>query len=164
MDWSSFCLPMWEPLHRYKTLPVEARRLFRRAAWLGPVIGVSLRFRGYNKTRGWLQKKLDEKPIQYSEAAEVSSRLELICRMVRVSRRYSLSVGTCLQESLLLWYLLQRQGISAVIRIGVNKLGGKFEAHAWVERDGIALNQTDDQHRHFKPFENDAASIPPERS
>lgn len=155
---------MWEPLHRYKALPVEARRLFRRAAWLGPVIGASLRFRGYNKTREWLQKKLDGQPIQYSEAAEASSRLQLTCRMARAARHYSLSVGTCLQESLLLWYLLQSQGISAVIRIGVSKPGGKFEAHAWVEREGIALNQTDEQHRHFEPFDSDATSIPPESS
>jgi Transglutaminase-like superfamily len=151
---------MWEPLQRYSALPLEARKLFRRAAFLGPVIGVSLRFRGYAKTQGWLQSRLDRQTIQYSETPEIPSRIETTCRMVRAAEHYSLVRVTCLEESLVLWYLLQNQGIFATIRIGVRKLAGKFEAHAWVERNGSALNQTDEQHLHYRAFDTDG-SIPP---
>ncbi len=84
--------------------------------------------------------------------------------MVRAAERYSFVSITCLQESLLLWYLLQTQGIVAAIRIGVRKPEGEFEAHAWVEHDGIALNQMDEQHRHYHPFENEIPKPPAEQT
>jgi Transglutaminase-like superfamily len=154
---------MWEPLQRYSALSPEARKLFRRAVFLGALIGVSLRFRGYSKTRGWLQGKLDRHAIQYLETPEIPARLEMICRMVRAAEHYSFVRITCLEESLVLWYLLQSQGISASIRIGVRKPTGKFEAHAWVEREGVALNQIDEQHRHYRAFDMDGPKAPTER-
>jgi hypothetical protein len=164
MGCSNFCLLMWEPLHRYSALPPEARILFRRAALLGPVIGVFLRVRGYNNTREWLQDRLDRQATLPHEKQETAARVEWTCRMVRAAERYSLLQITCLQESLLLWYLLQTQGIAAAIRIGVRKPEGKFEAHAWVERDGIALNQKDEQHRHYHPFEKEVPKPPMEQT
>jgi len=47
-----------------------------------------------------------------------------------------------------LW-LLGRQGIDSHLRIGIRKENDKFEAHAWVERDGAALNEPDEHHHHF---------------
>lgn len=149
---------MWEQLQRYKALPPSARKLFRRAAVLSPVIGVSLRIRGYNKTRQWLQMRLERQAIQNLESPEISVCLEMTCRMVRAAEHYSLVRVTCLEESMVLWYLLQSQGIPATLRIGVRKPAGTFEAHAWVERDGVALNQTDEQHRHYQPFDSDGTN------
>ena len=160
MDWSNFCLPMWEPLQRYSALPSEARKLFCRASLLGPLIRVSLRFRGYNKTRQWLQGKLDRLTVPALALPEVSDRLDVTCRMVRAAEHYLPVRVSCLEESLVLWYLLQTQGIAAAIRIGVRKPAGTFEAHAWVEQDGIALNQTDEQHRHYHPFDHEGPSMP----
>jgi Transglutaminase-like superfamily len=34
--------------------------------------------------------------------------------------------------------MLRRSGNAAEVRIGV-KTAGRFEAHAWVERDGVAV-------------------------
>lgn len=145
---------MWETLQRYRALPADARGLFCRAAFLGPLIGTSLRFRGYRKTRDWLQKRLNRTVIQTLDANESSARLDLACRMVRAAEHYSLYRATCLEQSMLLWYLLQEKGIAATIRIGVRKPAGKFEAHAWIERDGLALNQSDEQHRHYHAFDD----------
>jgi hypothetical protein len=39
------------------------------------------------------------------------------------------------------------------VRIGARKDGGKLEAHAWVERDGVALNEPGDAHRHYATFD-----------
>ena len=155
---------MWEPLQRYNALPGDARKLFRRAAILGPTIGLVLRFRGYRRTQDWLQRKLDLQTIVGPETRETSAQVEMTCRMVRAAERYAVARVTCLQESLLLWYLLQRQGIPAAIRIGVWKPEGKFEAHAWVELNGIALNQVDEQHRHYLPFDSDFPQPPSEQS
>jgi hypothetical protein len=154
---------MWEPLQRYSALSREARKLFRRAALLGPLIGVSLRVRGYGKTREWMQKRLDRQAIQYLETPEISAHLEMTCRMVRAAEHYSLVRITCLEGSLVLWYLLQSQGIPATLRIGVRKPAGKFEAHAWVEWGGTALNQTGEQHLHYRAFDMNGPVPPTEQ-
>jgi hypothetical protein len=80
--------------------------------------------------------------------------------MVRAALRYSIARYTCLEESLTLWYLLRERGIAARVRIGVRKENGKFEAHAWVEYGGEALNQNDAMHRHYAAFDEDSPEIP----
>jgi len=46
--------------------------------------------------------------------------------------------ATCLSKSLTLAWMLRGRGIAAEIRIGV-KTAGQFEAHAWVEHEGVAV-------------------------
>ncbi|HKE07531.1 MAG TPA: lasso peptide biosynthesis B2 protein, partial [Candidatus Acidoferrum sp.] len=70
----------------------------------------------------------------------------------------------CLEESLILWYLLRKQGIASRLRIGVRKVNEKFEAHAWVEQEGVALNQPGQLHRHYVAFEQEISEPPAEPS
>jgi hypothetical protein len=84
--------------------------------------------------------------------------------MVRAAEHHGLTRSTCLEESLALWYLLGRQNIDSRIRIGVRKQAGKFEAHAWVEYEGAALNQSEELHRHYSPFESELDNLPAEKS
>ena len=44
----------------------------------------------------------------------------------------------CLMQSLVLTDLLARRGRESTLVLGVSP-GGRFSAHAWVERDGVAL-------------------------
>jgi Transglutaminase-like superfamily len=39
------------------------------------------------------------------------------------------------------------------VRIGTRKSEEKFEAHAWVERDGVALNEPEEPHQHYAAFD-----------
>ena len=39
------------------------------------------------------------------------------------------------------------------MRIGTRKTGQKFEAHAWVECDGVALNEPEELHKHYAAFD-----------
>jgi len=64
--------------------------------------------------------------------------------------------ASCLEESLTLWWLLAKHGIFSELRIGVRKDAQSFEAHAWVERDGFALNEPEARHAHYAPFEQEA--------
>jgi len=84
--------------------------------------------------------------------------------MVRAAARNGLGNPSCLEESLVLAHLLRRQGIEAQLRIGVKKDAPKFEAHAWVECAGTALNETEALHDHYAPFEAEFTSIPPAQS
>jgi hypothetical protein len=83
--------------------------------------------------------------------------------MVGAAVRYSFAQYTCLEESLALWYLLRKQGIPACLRIGVRKEKEQFEAHAWVELRGEALNQLEELHRHYLAFEEDFPEPPAEQ-
>jgi hypothetical protein len=158
------CLPMWERFRRFRALDREARRLFFRAAALLPFVGMSLRTRGYKKTQAWLQKRLESRNICALDAGSRGELVHKTCRMVRAAEHHGLMRCTCLEESLALWYLLGRQNISSRIRIGVRKQAGKFEAHAWVECEGAALNQSEELHRHYAPFESEFDNLPAEKS
>jgi len=65
---------------------------------------------------------------------------------------------TCLEKSLALWWLLRRHRIPANLRIGACKDGDVFEAHAWVESDGVILSESAADHNRFVPFESEIPS------
>jgi Transglutaminase-like superfamily len=83
----------------------------------------------------------------------------LIARMEDAAARNLFLHTNCLERSLVLWWLLRRRGIEAVLRIGVRKDSHRFEAHAWVELDSEVLNGTSEEHRHFVPFEKPILSM-----
>jgi hypothetical protein len=151
---------MWEQFQRYRALDPNARKLFRRAALLLPMIRASLRFRGYKKTQQWLQSRLGQNAPSVSSISQPDQSLSMTCRMVHSAAHYGLIRPTCLEESLALWYLLSQQGISPQLRIGVRKSDGKFQAHAWVEYQGHTLNQSDEVHKHYAAFDSDLVEPP----
>jgi Transglutaminase-like superfamily len=149
---------MWKTFQRYRELDAEARKLFWRAAILLPLASVSLRLRGFQRTKEKLSKKLLP-PV--SDAVALSGQtLQKTCRMVNAAAHYGFGHPTCLEQSLVLWYLLREQNIPAQFRIGVRKSREKFEAHAWVEHDGIPLNQTAEAHQHYTAFESEFSNVP----
>jgi hypothetical protein len=155
---------MWKAFQRYRALDPEARSLFGRAVLLMPRVAFSLQLRGFKKTKESLEEKAHgDSP--YKEADNfASTAVKKTCRMVLASARYGFVKPTCLVESLTLWYLLHKQDIPAVLRIGVSKSTGKFEAHAWVEYEGEALNQHNEQHRHYAAFDSSFADQAGDRS
>ena len=67
--------------------------------------------------------------------------------MVNIAATHSVIRAHCLQRSLVLWSLLERNGVESELRFGARKENGQIQAHAWVEINGVALN--DDTHRDF---------------
>ena len=151
---------MWERLRRFSALERTARGIFLRAAALLPLISLSLRLRGFRKTQAFVQKTIpSSKDGRDNSAPECT---DLTVRMVRAAVRHSPGHPTCLEESLALCWLLGRQGIASELRIGVRKQNEKFEAHAWVERDGTALNEPESSHEHYAAFEAALSSTRPD--
>ena len=159
MDFSKSSAQMWEQLRRFNALEHPVRGILLRAVILLPLISLSLRLRGFLKTRTFLQKHLAPSERRL-KAATVSICPKVTAAMVRAAGRYGLGHPTCLQESLALWWLLGRQGIPSDLRIGVRKQAAKFEAHAWVERHGVALNEPEAVHEHYAAFDAALASTP----
>jgi Transglutaminase-like superfamily len=146
---------MWELLRRFRALEPNARAVFLRAAALLPFISMSLRLRGFRATQSSLQKRIASGA---SGGHEPSGRAKaslagVTARMVRAAARRTWGRPECLEQSLALWWLLGRQGISSSVRIGTRKTGEKFEAHAWVECGGVALNEPEEPHEHYAAFE-----------
>ena len=142
---------MWARLHRFSSLPRPAKLLFLRAAMMLPLLSLSLRLRGFRATQKSLKKSLsDAKGILQNSDAE--SRVSVTSRMVLAAARYSPVSSTCLERSLCLWWLLACQGITAQFRIGVRKDNEHFAAHAWVERDGVAVGESQTPHLHYAAF------------
>ena len=81
-----------------------------------------------------------------------------IAHLVRVAADHGPVRARCLEQSLVLRWLLLRRGLDARIKFGARKLDDQMEAHAWVEVDGVAINEEHDFHREFVPFEGVAAS------
>ena len=157
---------MWEQLRRFSALDGDARWMFVRAVVLLPLISLSLRIRGFRFTQGALQKLAagTKRPrVHRSSCRGCSSsrrpQSQLAARMVRAAARRSLIKTGCLEESLALWFLLRREGIAADLRIGARKIAGNFDAHAWVECDGEALNQVEEVHRHYAVFDGLASVL-----
>ena len=155
---------MWDRFRRFSALDPEARKLFLRAAALLPFVGMSLHTRGYKKTQAWLQKRLASRKVSAPTAGSAHQLVHKTWRMVRAAEHHGFTRATCLEQSLALWYLLGRQRISSRIRVGVRRQAGKFEAHAWVEYEGEALNQPEELHRHYAPFESEFDNLPAEKS
>lgn len=151
---------MWERLRRFSALEPPARGLFLRAAALLPLISASLGLLGFRKTQKLLQKFVPASDETSKNSA--APPVEMTVRMVHAAVRHSFVHITCLEESLALWWLLKRQDIACDLRIGVRKDGEKFEAHAWVEREGIALNEPESLHTHYAAFDSALSSMPPE--
>ena len=151
---------MWEAFQRFKALDSNAQKLFGQVVILFPWVLVSLRLRGFKKTKAGLQKKLprDSQRLNRNAAATV----QVVCRMVKAAGHYGIVHPNCLEESLVLWYLLQRENVTAALRIGVRKNQGEFEAHAWVEYQGAALNQGQWTHPHYAAFEAEFSELPGE--
>jgi hypothetical protein len=72
----------------------------------------------------------------------------LTADMVKRASWHGIYRANCLEQSLVLWWLLSRQGIESDLRFGVRK-GGGFEAHAWVEVERVPLNESGDVHQRF---------------
>ena len=80
-------------------------------------------------------------------------------RMVAAASEEGIAHGKCLEQSIVLWWLLLRRGVPAELQIGGRRAGAEFEAHAWVEISGTAVNDHDAMTSDFAPFGGNAASI-----
>jgi Transglutaminase-like superfamily len=152
---------MWERLRRFSALERPAQELFLRAVVLLPLVAWSLKWRGFRATQAALERflsKTDREP----DTALRSRYAAMAAHMVNAADRHGLVHPSCLAKSLTLWWLLGRQGMASHLRIGIRKENEKFEAHAWVEFEGAALNEPDGHHHHYSTFDGELSSLPPE--
>lgn len=115
-----------------------------------PLIALGLVWPGFRRLHACLARW--PRPASAEPSAGQWPTAQVAARMVRIAARYSLIRLNCLPRSLTLWWLLRRQGIAVDLRIGVTPKEGRLEAHAWVELQGLPLDDQDDVYERFAPF------------
>jgi hypothetical protein len=118
-----------------------------------PLVALLLRTIGLARSWGLLRRSSPPVPLSMSGEGERT------VRMVDMATRHLPWRPSCLPRSLVLWFLLRRQGIPAELRIGVQKREQRLEAHAWVEVERRVVNDAPDIAALFPPFENIAEGL-----
>ena len=98
-------------------------------------MALRLRATGYERTLRRVGGRDRPAPADADERVAASVRV-----VGGITRRLPFA-STCLPRSVSLWALLRRQGIGTDVVIGVRPGGIPLDAHAWVERDGVPLNE-----------------------
>jgi hypothetical protein len=131
------------------------RWLVLRALLLLPLLTLGVRLVGYQRVRGCLAWTLPLiPPTVYScrdASAEIAQAM-MIGRLVNGAARGGLFRANCLSRSLLVWWLLGRQGIVSEVVIGAQVEQGEFRAHAWVQCQQRVVNDRPDVAERFHPF------------
>lgn len=149
MDWLNLLVRKGDTLWR---LSRAERWLLLQALGLLPLVAISLKMAGLRRTQSLLSRFIPV-TVRPSSGENLLLPARTTARMVRVATRYNLPWANCLKKSLVLWWLLRCQGIECDLQIGVRHEQNKFEAHAWVEYDGIVLNDSQNVRSHFAMFE-----------
>jgi hypothetical protein len=146
---------------------LKLRRHLRRLAelngqeweWLAwslvllPAAWFSLKVSGWVKTMRRFEGLAG--PVVLAAPATLNGALSTqAARVVRLAATFGPFRVLCLPRSVVLWTLLRREGFNPAVKLGVRKGDQGFDAHAWVEVDGVSLDDPADE-----PFT--ALSTPP---
>lgn len=139
---------------RWQALAADERRLTVKSAMVIGVAVVALRVLGVNRTLRMASRPVEGRALRLAPLARPSTSLgvtlslskgqdpakivigEFVTAVDRAGRY--VPGGTCLPKALALAWMLRGHGVAAAVSIGV-KTAGQFEAHAWVECDGVAV-------------------------
>ena len=129
------------------------RRLTARELWLLAEAQLVLLACQVAKWRRPVGQLIDWSTTEPSETASEQidfQRVESVGWAVTRASAWGLFRPRCLVRSLAIQRMLRRRGIvSSTLNIGVRMRGGAFEAHAWVELDGVVVG---DSRRHVEAF------------
>jgi hypothetical protein len=133
---------------RLRNAPLNHPALLGQIVFALPVIHVSLRVLGFKRTLSLLKKFPHGATADNSDNAQQTSQAIIIGQMVNaVATRFTMS---CLDRSVLLWWLLRQKGAPAALVLGAPlEKRAQFVAHAWVECDETIVNDTPQIHSHY---------------
>jgi hypothetical protein len=139
------------PLGKLLQLSAREAWLLLQAAVLLPTVRLALRWFTVSRL-----KNVGAREVRDASSPHLAP--QATARLVRAAAQRGLCRAKCLEQSLVLRWLLLRQGIDARIFFGARKKNDEMQAHAWVEVDGVSLDVDEDTPRRFSPFEKPAAS------
>jgi Transglutaminase-like superfamily len=129
------------------------------AVILLPVTAMALRLAGLRRSQRMFSFFLLNNPVRKTKQSEATiARALHISRLVGVAVRHGVCGANCLQRSLSLWWILRRNGIYSELYIGTRKEIGLLNAHAWIEVEGVVLNDSNDVRHSYEPFDREISA------
>ena len=125
---------------------IQKRTLLAAWLWL-PLFWLSLRVLGLPRFQAWLLKAPARPALSLTLPV-----IRALGEAVNIAARHTLFPATCLTRSLLLVWLLRRRNVVSKLRIGVRLTQGMLDAHAWVECEGVPVNDSPDVNAQFASF------------
>lgn len=132
-----------------RRLDWRSRRLLLASAVLLPLFWTRLKLLGRWDLTSSIEGAIPPSPPPGTVSLEA---LRHTGRLVNGAARHLLPPHNCLTRSLVLQWLLRRQGVPTDLCLGAQLEGGQLRAHAWVEFDGHPLNDAEDVAERFPPF------------
>jgi hypothetical protein len=139
-------------LGRFRQLPSADRRLVLRALWSVVAIRARLALRPFPD----VDRATNRKPSTPKPGPVAPPR---IAWAVRAVSRY-VPGATCLTQALAARSLLAAEGTASRLQLGMARIDGRPQAHAWLESDG-AIVIGGEGHARFAPFKATTASPRP---
>jgi hypothetical protein len=133
-------------LTQFRVLNPQGRRVLLAAALLLPLFWAGLHLLGLARFHAAVTRR----PVR--ARAMAADSIPAYADAVDAAARHSPFPVTCLTRSLLLAWLLRRRGVPTVLRIGVRIVDGTLDAHAWLERDGLPVNDRPGVADDYPPF------------
>lgn len=113
-----------------------------------PGVALSLHMNGYRRARTLMHRfiRVNSSEVEIKNA-------HVIAHMVAVAATHGPYHANCLEQSLMLWWMLARHRIHSEIRFGLlNVPEETFGAHAWVECNGEALSGSQEFQQQLSVF------------
>lgn len=132
---------------RFAALDHAKRRVVLTAIVCMPLFWLGLRLLGLSRFHAMLQR-----PRETAQPQMTLPEVKAMATLVAIAARHSLAPVTCLTRSLLLVWLLRRNGVESQLRIGVRLTRGVLRAHAWVQCQGEPVNDEADISSRFASF------------
>jgi hypothetical protein len=135
-------------LQRISTLNGAQWWVVATSVVLLPPIQVMLKTRGLKRTALLLAEHSDRSLRRNDQSLAVST-----AEAVALVAGRKVVGALCLGRSLLLWFLLRRRGMDAVLVVGsMSAVDDEWMAHAWVELDDRPVNDAPDVAEHYVSF------------
>jgi hypothetical protein len=112
-------------------------------------VKTSLKVAGFDRTRRWIRRY-----AQRNELVDSGDTGAIAATEYAVAMAAAVYPGRaqCLERSLVLYYYLRRRGVAVQFLMGVQMY--PFMAHAWVEYQGVPINDVEEHVKLFTPIED----------
>ena len=105
---------------------------------------LSLKVRGYKRTIEWIRRRVEHVPVRADVEPTIVKAAEWWVAMVAA---FYPGRAQCLERSLVLYYILRRQGVPVKYCHGVQPW--PLISHAWVEYRGEVVNDVPERVNEF---------------
>jgi len=139
-------------LSKFSALPGKDKTILLSATLLLPFVDLALRIYGFKKTYQFLSRNFDSVNNSSLSHSDQYSLVHSTIFLVGIAGNRSPYKTTCLRQSLVSWWLLQRKGIATTLKIGVANETNDFAAHAWIELNGTPVVQTEPALKTYAPI------------